>query len=325
MNQIWKNFSILILGVGSIGRRHARVLRKLGISDLRICDINNENLSLCLSEGPISKTYKNFSSALDDNPDVVWVCTPPGLHISQTVKALEHGCHVFCEKPLSKSIKGTELLKKTLLKTDKQFMVGFCFRFHAGMMAAKQIINQGKIGTFYSGIFQMAENISVVRPDYQSLFTLHEGGVFDLAHEIDLACWFAESPVVEHQIMTGIVSELGFSVPDIANINLRFKNNIICNIHLNYFSQPRMRITMLMGSKGTIQVKFDKWESCEISTYTEDTNSWEVKKIPTERDNMFIAEDKAFLQAIAGQSSVTIPFEEAIKSLQIVSQGLGYK
>ena len=74
------NSSILILGCGSIGKRHARILHRLGITDLRACDPVESQLGALAAETPVTKTYAAYDDALNDQPDAVLIGTqPPGL------------------------------------------------------------------------------------------------------------------------------------------------------------------------------------------------------------------------------------------------------
>ena len=175
INKTIGDLSVLVVGAGSIGRRHSRVLRRLGVKDLRICDPDQKNRALCSEEGSVSREYSDLKAALLDTPDAVFICTPPSLHIPHSIESMLAGIHVFCEKPLSDTTVDVGALKKVIRDTGKIFTVGYCFRFHEGLRKAKQMIDDGEIGTMLSGRFRMSENLASVRPDYKELFTLNQG------------------------------------------------------------------------------------------------------------------------------------------------------
>lgn len=89
------------MGCGSIGRRHAKNLRSLGVQDLAFCDTNRESLEQCSNEVK-GESFSDYGEALQKfKPDMVLICTPPVYHVEEALAALQAGAHVFIEKPLS--------------------------------------------------------------------------------------------------------------------------------------------------------------------------------------------------------------------------------
>ena len=81
MVKAWTDLSVLIVGCGSIGKRHARVLRSLGVADIRACDPSAEQRQLLSAESPNVRMYDSYDAGLRDRPDTVLICTPPEMHI----------------------------------------------------------------------------------------------------------------------------------------------------------------------------------------------------------------------------------------------------
>ena len=264
-----------------------------------------------------SEAVSHFSEALMSDAEAVFICTPPSLHIGQSIRALNAGKHVFCEKPLSDSIEGTEELQKAIAESRKKFTVGYCFRFHDGLIQAKSYIESGKIGRLISTRHRMGENLAEVRPDYRGLFTLKENGVYDLSHEIDLACWFFRGEIRDVKRMEGAYGDLGFTAPDLAEVLIRFDEGL-ASVHLDYFSKPRSRVTELIGTEGTVLVEFPTWDSCTLSVFDSQGNMWNREILETERDDMFEREIISFFNAIDADTSVDVDLNEARKSQRIM-------
>lgn len=314
-----KPLSVLVAGCGSIGRRHAGVLRSLGVRDIRVCDPDTTQRKTLVGEGPVSREYAAFESALQDDPDTVLICTPPELHIPMAIQALNSGAHVLSEKPLSDSLDLVKELDTTIERTGKVFAVAYCFRHHEGLTLARQYLEENRIGRLVSLRLRMGEHLPEVRPDFRKLFTLTRGGAFDLTHEIDLACWFADQPVTEVYSLHGACSDLGFTAPDLVELIICFGDRCIAGVHLDLFSLPRTRVTELMGTTGTITVEFARWDRCTVSVYKQSSGHWEREELTTERNEMFRREDREFLQAVASGTPVSCPLSEAVKSQKIIS------
>ena len=100
---------VLVSGAGSIGVRHLKNLRALGISTLAFADPGppSEGLSALQQEGSL-QAFTEYEKALSEfKPTIVFLCSPTAFHIAQATLAARAGCHLFIEKPLS--------LEKTVL------------------------------------------------------------------------------------------------------------------------------------------------------------------------------------------------------------------
>ena len=208
----WRDISMLIAGCGSIGKRHARVLGTLGLRDIRVCDPSDQQRRSLLEQVPSVKTYDSLAAGLADRPDAVLICTPPAVHVPMAREAIEAGCHVLTEKPLSDSTDGIDALAALAERHRKKVMVALCFRYHDGLLKAKDYLDSGRIGRLVSVRALMGESLPDVRPDYRSLFSAKEGGAFDLVHDVDLAIWYAGQPVRSVHCVCGSYSDIGIEV-----------------------------------------------------------------------------------------------------------------
>lgn len=314
----WQNQSILIAGCGSIGKRHARVLRSLGVQDICACDPDERVLASLIEATPGIRPARSFEEGLRERPDAVFVLTPPRLHIPMSMQALEAGCHVFCEKPLSDTLDGVAELEEHVTRSGRQMMVGLCFRYHAGLRRIKELLDTGTIGRLVSIRALMGEHLPSVRPDYRTLFTSQYSGAFDLTHEVDLAVWFAEQPVTRVQAVYGGFSDIGIAAPDTVEMLISFQDRCVATVHLDFFQRPRRRQLELIGTEGVVTIEFASWDACTIDIYRAETATSEQIRMATQRDDMFADEDRDFLTAIASNSPVRCTIAEGRRSLEVV-------
>ena len=137
---------ILVAGSGSIGRRHMRNLRSLGVGEIAACDPDSERLAPMIAELKI-QPYSNFEKALETfRPDAVLVCTPPSLHLEQARQAVAAGAHVFVEKPLSHSMDSVKTLLGEARASGRVLQVGYNLRFHPAIRKLKQIVEEKILG-----------------------------------------------------------------------------------------------------------------------------------------------------------------------------------
>src|ERR1017187_3077636 len=106
----WSGYRALVVGCGSIGRRHARNLKSLGVHQLGFCDTSPEALKQCREELN-GEVFGDYGEALRKfKPDMVLICTPPVFHVEEALAALHAQAHVFIEKPLSHESSGIQAL-----------------------------------------------------------------------------------------------------------------------------------------------------------------------------------------------------------------------
>jgi predicted dehydrogenase len=314
----WKNLSVLIVGCGSIGKRHARVLRSLGVADVRTCDPAPEQRQAFSAESPSVRMHESYEAGLSDRPDTVLICTPPGMHIPMARQAIEAGCHVLTEKPLSDTLDGIDELESLAGRSGKKVMVALCFRFHEGLIRAKEYLDSDRIGRLVSIRALMGEHLPDVRPDYCSMYLAVHNGAFELMHDLDLALWYAGQPVKKSHCVHGTYSDIGIQSPDVVEFLLDFEDRCTANVHLDFFQRPRRRQMELIGTKGVVTVEFARWDRCTVSLYEASRGEWQVEEMVTDRDDMFRSEDREFLEAVADNKPIRCTVAEGRKSVEAV-------
>ena len=139
----------LVIGCGSIGRRHAKNLLSLGHKVIAT-DVSADGRKKAEAELGI-KTFPSLAAALAQKPDAALVCTPPSTHIELAKKALLSGCHAFIEKPVSDSLGGIDALEKLAKMKKKKVQIGYNLRFAPGLAKLKELLDSGKYGKVLSG------------------------------------------------------------------------------------------------------------------------------------------------------------------------------
>lgn len=142
---------ILVVGLGSIGRRHARLLNARGDLAVELCEPEPASLELAYAEVGRLPTYATYDEALRTRPEMMVIATPHDLHCAQTVQALEQGSHVLCEKPMSDRLADARTMlaaaELARQRSGAVLSVGFMLHFHPLLARLKQIVDDGTLGT----------------------------------------------------------------------------------------------------------------------------------------------------------------------------------
>ena len=308
-----KDYKVLIVGCGSIGKRHAECLKDIGVEKFVFFDPETERSreQASIYGGEFVTSYEE---GLKTDADCVYILSPTKLHVAQAEMALKAGKHVFLEKPLSDTTSGIDELCALAKETGKTVEVGFCFRFHDGVRELKKRLDSGVIGKTVSIRAMMGEHFPDVRPDYLSTYYVKYSGCFELIHDLDLAIFLAGEEPCEYNGFYGSYSGLGFESPDTAEMLVKFPS-CLANVHLDFFKSPRTRTMTVLGTEGQMILTFSTWDEYELKIYTRETKSWEVLRADTQRNDMFRAESLNFFGVIEGKEENLCPLEEARKSL----------
>jgi predicted dehydrogenase len=123
------------------------------------------------------------------------VCTPDSFHREQSVKALEAGYHVLCEKPLAMRLDECEEIIKATRASNKKFMVGQVCRKTPAFALMKEMVARGDIGeVFYVESEYAHDYVNILSPGNWRTDPLRNGVVGGGCHAMDLLRWYVGDP-----------------------------------------------------------------------------------------------------------------------------------
>lgn len=190
-----------LVGLGNMGTGHFFSHREVNreISNLAaVCDIRydmaKEKLTNFESYTPLYASMEEMIEA--EHPDYVDIVTPTFTHADLAVKAMEMGCHVLCEKPMSVSSEECERMIEASKRTGKKLMTAHVVRFMAPYMYLKSVIDSGKYGKLER--LDMKRISSIPRWSVDNWMHDHEksgGVILDLSiHDIDFVRYLFGDP-----------------------------------------------------------------------------------------------------------------------------------
>ena len=285
-----------VLGLGSIGARHALNLVTLGQKVLAF-DPSNHRLKWA-RDNHIESTRSR--DEIFDHSAAIIVCSPNQFHFQDLRDAIESGCHVFMEKPLAHTARG---VKSLLGKADEKglnIFSGLVLRFHPAVAAAKILLDDLAIGTPNWAIFQSSHYLPNWRPNqnYRSGYTANPatGGVlFDIIHEFDLANHLLgpAKTLLAASRNTGV---LEIESEDCADVVLTHGSGLHSILHLDYVTRPTRRWSEIGGSEGILKLDLIKRQLTRFNLLGEVVQ--EKKYQETNSNDDYLAEMSAFVECV---------------------------
>jgi predicted dehydrogenase len=268
------------------------------------------------------RIVSSISECLKEKPDVGIIANVSSLHVPIATKLAKAGVDLFIEKPLSNSLKQIKELTVLIRKKKIITQMGCQFRFHKCIKGIKQLILSKKIGKIISVRVECGSFLPEWHPyeDYRKSYAarteLGGGVVLTNIHEIDYLYWFF-GEVLEVFSVTGKYSDLKISADDLSAAIIKFKNNMIAELHLDYFQKPEFRSCKIIGTKGTVY-----WDS-EVNTVMlyDNKKNKRIKVLEEsihDRNSMFKEELVHFLSCVRKRKTTINPLEiDGIKTLKI--------
>jgi len=310
----------LVIGGGSIGRRHLENLRKLGVEQLGVVETDAARRAALTAAWPL-EGFAAISAGLDWNPDFAIVATPTHLHADQTLDVIRLGLDVFVEKPLCHAPADLDELCSWIARRSPVSMVGCNLRFHPGPAKVKELLELRKIGRLLCARLYCGSYLPGWRPgsDYRNNYAASHGTgggcILDCIHEIDLARWFM-GEVREVFCAAGHISSLEIATEDVAALVFRHHGGALSEIHLDYVQRTYERGCQIIGEEGSIfwdvtsrQVRWYEAATRQWSTFTEPAD-WQLNQ-------MYLDEMKHFLDCVHSRRPTVLPIPEAVAVMQI--------
>ncbi len=310
------SLNILVIGLGSIGKRHLKNIIGLGY----------KNISAVTSSG---KTDEHFSgvhffssieSAVSAMPvDAAIICTPTAQHTFDLQQLLQYSIRdIYIEKPAAHDAAGLQFLQTLTNTAQSRIAVGYDLRFDKGLQKVKQLISEETVGRSVTVNATVGQYLPDWRPheDYtkgMSASIAKGGGVLlDLVHEFDYLYWLMGS--VQHVAAYCMHSgSLNIETEDAAEVLLKFDSGVTGTVHLDYLQPQLVRNCMVTCTSGTI---FWDMVSSEVKWVNREKESFEFSYKGFERNDRFVEIMEAFL---GGENDDRLTsLEQGLESLKVV-------
>lgn len=320
---------ILVIGCGSIGRRHIRLLKEMGVevcgfdTDLDACHRVMNELGILPYRGDLGEVLKTrFDGAI--------IATPNHLHREPAEECLHAGLGVLIEKPMCHTLEEASGLEMLHNVRSHPVLIGYSLRFHAGYRRAKAMIDEGAIGTVRHANFYFGHDLRQWRPgtDYRKGYACKSetgGGVLlDASHEFDLCSWFFGQPRRVSAMVRNTGALSGMEAEDLADVLIDY-GDVQVVVHVDYLSPRYRRGCVIVGDEATLTYTFpastprldskhvDLMPNLDASVATAAQEDDRVHP-----DDMYRSELEHFLRVIKGQESPVCTNADGLITLKVV-------
>ena len=310
--------TFLVVGCGSIGRRHIRNLGTLGAGRVLAYDLDKAALAEATT-GTDAESVSSLEQGFAEKPTAVLVCTPPDKHLDIALQAVNAGAHLFVEKPIAPTDEGCDALISAAGDAGRILMIGYNLRFQAGIEKMHELVQSGDVGKIFSIRAEFGQYLPDWRPgtDYRiGYFSRAESGggiLLDASHELDYLTWIAGQPKSIYALVDK-KSDLEIETEDLVLLLMRLETGAFAEVHLDVLEHGYTRRCKIVGSLATLEWDFNTGVTIQR------IGSDGAEEFPTRDDvnDMYLEEMAFFLRCLSGEATPPVDGRRAVDILRMV-------
>ena len=310
-----------VIGVGAMGKHHARVYDQMPATQLvGVADANEEagerTARLCHTVA-----CTDYRRLLDDaRPDVVTVAVPTEFHHQVALEALAAGCHVLVEKPIAATEEQARELIDRAEALGRKLMVGHIVRFDPAVQALKERLKTDELGR----IFQVrCRRLGPFPARIRDV-----GVVIDLAtHDLDLIRYVTGQEAV--RVYAETEQEIHSAYEDLLIGTLRLADGTIGILDVNWLTPTKIRELTVMGERGMFRVDHLTQDLCFYENAEANDAAWSAISLlrgvsegrmiryPARKYEPLKAELEGFVEAVVEDKPAPVHGEDGLMALRL--------
>ncbi|MCC6146920.1 MAG: Gfo/Idh/MocA family oxidoreductase [Anaerolineaceae bacterium] len=312
---------VAVIGVGSMGRNHARVYNELPEAELvAVCDENEAAASGVGKQFGV-RTYSNYHTMLAaEKPEAVTIAVPTALHEEVALAVLEAGVHTLIEKPIAATVEEGHRIIRKAAEAQRVLMIGHIVRFNPAMQALKQKLQDGELGKIFQVFCRRAGPFPARIRDV--------GVVVDLApHDVDIMRFLTGAEPV--RVFTETEQRIHTDHEDLLFGLLRFPDGIIGALEINWLTPTKLREVLVLGELGMFRVDdltqdLYFYENAQANravwpglAMLKGVSEGSMLRFALQRYEPLKAELQSFLKAVRGEAPVAVTGEDGLAALRL--------
>jgi len=313
---------LLIIGCGSIGRRHLGTFRNAGVTFIAGADPQPDRLAQARKQSGLEAEYSDYRQALAEHRfDGVVVASPTSMHTDMALDAANAGCHLFIEKPVAHNLDRLSELLALCSGKKLKVLVAYCHRFLPSVKRMKDIIDSGRIGRVYAVTMNWGSYLPGWHPweDYRRFYMAKRaqggGALLDESHGIDLLRHLlGDIAWVTGDVDT--ISDLEIDSDDWAAFLFRTRSGVRGKAHFDLLRRDAQVGLEIIGQKGSLT-----WDRIDhrVVVYDAEKNSYETYRYTmADTLSMYAAEAEHFLACVRGEDAPFISLADGIRTMHVI-------
>jgi len=309
---------LAIVGLGSIGRRHLRLISEIR-PDIKIIVVRSGHGSACDEEKMAVKITDSIGDAIKEGIQAAIISSPATLHLKQSLELAKNGIHLLIEKPISHTSDRVKELLKIVNENRITTMVGYVLRYDLGAIKFKNWLDNKIKGKILHARIECGSYLPDWRLDQNyrktvsALPELGGGVLLELSHELDYLHWFFGNPVdVQAQIRNS--GTLDINVEDQADLLITSKQGYPITVQIDFNRRHIERKCKVLTTEGELI-----WDAVNKNVTWKGVNKEQSKyEYNNERNSIYRKQLEVFFDCIENDNDPIVTVKDGINVISLI-------
>jgi len=312
---------VAVIGVGAMGRNHARVYYELPNAELvGVADADAQVAEETAKRYNI-RAYTNYLALLDEQkPDAVTIAVPTIDHLAVALEVIQRGIHLLIEKPIAFSVEEGQQIIAAAEQANVKLMIGHIERFNPAVIALKSHLAEGELGR----VFQ----IDAHRQGPFPARVKDVGVVIDLAvHDLDIMRYVSGAEIM--RVYAETEQRIHGSREDLLTGLVRMNDGTIGTLAINWLTPTKIRELYITGERGMFRVDYLTQDLYFFENATASGSEWYTLRVlrgvsegrmirhVVAKKEPLRGEQEAFLAAVRGEIPIPVTGLDGLKALEL--------
>ena len=309
---------VLVVGSGSIARRHLSNFRRL-LPNAGVGCVSASGRPLADGETVATTQLQSIAAAVAWAPDLAVVASPAPLHLDHACQLLDAGIPVLIEKPLSDRLERVRTVAPLLARHRDRIEVAYNLRYLSSAGQMKALIDEGRVGRILGLRIEVGQYLPDWRPqaDYRRMvsanLSLGGGVLLELSHELDYLTWlFGRFDQVF--CIAANSGQMEIDVEDHADILLS-RDGLTAQVHLDFLQRRVSRSCKVIGATGTLH-----WDLVANRIALDGPAGEEIlfSDPLVDRNDMYVELLRGFIEVATGRAAPRITLDDGLVVLGMI-------
>ena len=309
---------LAIVGLGSIGRRHLRLISEIR-PDIKIIVVRSGHGSACDEEKMAVKITDSIGDAIKEGIQAAIISSPATLHLKQSLELAKNGIHLLIEKPISHTSDRVKELLKIVNENRITTMVGYVLRYDLGAIKFKNWLDNKIKGKILHARIECGSYLPDWRPDQDyrktvsALSELGGGVLLELSHEIDYLYWFFGKPKdVQAQIRNS--GTLDINVEDQVDLLMTSEQGYCISVQIDFNRRHVERKCKVLTTEGELI-----WDAVNKNVTWKGVNKEQFKyEYNNERNSIYRKQLEVFFDCIENDNDPIVTVKDGINVISLI-------
>ena len=315
-----EKLKVLVIGCGSIGKRHLTVLGTRRDVEVAAHDLDPTVAGVVADINPDVRFFVESTEAFAWQPELVIVANPNHCHRESALEAFAVGAHVLSEKPIADTVANGQAMVDAAVAAGRMLMVGYTERYRPAFRFLEDKVAAGDLGTLVGGRAMVGTYNTIICSKAAARNPMFGSIIVDYTHELDML----GSLFGRVRDVAGMANQLGDKAgiacrPSLAALLLEYETGAVVSVHMDYIQHPQRRTLEVYGDRQSAEYDL---QTNTVRIYDTDREGRQTHHFPASRNEVVAIEHEDAIRMAREGRAPRVNGVGALKVLEVAERAI---